>query len=227
MATSDRGTRGNFFNSRGNVLGMILAITVILVHLVFGIGFLWPVVALATWGAAVALIPDGGGRADALESGSRNSMEPRELEAKLSRQREHLGRGKGAAPVVRELQAGEDSLRAILREWDHLNDFPEQQVVVSCIIEDYLPAVIDSYLQVPESARERAVPPTVDSLKMLWQEAERIRAAIGEDNVRALENHREMLRMQFGNAPEFRTDPARDLGEPQGPGQSGSDRQVR
>ena len=60
MATSkSSGTSsgGGFLNSPANIVGLILAIAVVLLHLTVGLGFLWPVVAIAAWGASVALLP--------------------------------------------------------------------------------------------------------------------------------------------------------------------------
>ncbi|MFK3615237.1 hypothetical protein [Corynebacterium amycolatum] len=50
MATSkSSGTSsgGGFLNSPANIVGLILAIAVVLLHLTVGLGFLWPVVAIA------------------------------------------------------------------------------------------------------------------------------------------------------------------------------------
>ncbi|WP_156230794.1 hypothetical protein [Corynebacterium occultum] len=55
--------------------------------------------------------------------------------------------------------------------------------------------------------------PTIDSLKLPHSESEEIRTAIGENNVRALANHRDMLRLTSW--------PGQGLDQP------GSGRQVR
>ena len=55
--SSDKSSGGGFLNSPANIVGFILAISVVLLHLTVGLGFLWPVVAIAAWGASVALLP--------------------------------------------------------------------------------------------------------------------------------------------------------------------------
>ncbi|MGP6174863.1 hypothetical protein [Corynebacterium sp. A21] len=198
MATNS----GSFFNSRGNLIGMVLAILVILVHLIVGLGFLWPVVAIAAWGASAALIPTGKPQPE-LAAPQQLSLNPAELGSSLSATTGKLRDSKPAGPLGRAMWDLDQSLRAILREWHYLSAYPEQQVILASMIEDYLPGIIDSYLQVPHSARHRAVSPTIDSLEVLYRESAEIRAAIGEDNVRALENHRDMLQLQFGQDPGF------------------------
>lgn len=55
--SSGTSSGGGFLNSLAKIVGLILAIAVVLLHLTVGLGFLWPVVAIADWGASVALLP--------------------------------------------------------------------------------------------------------------------------------------------------------------------------
>lgn len=48
---------GSFFFSRKNLAGIAIATLIIALHLVIGLGAFWPVVAIAGYGAAVALTP--------------------------------------------------------------------------------------------------------------------------------------------------------------------------
>ena len=46
-----------YFASAKNQVGLVLAILVVVLHLVVGIGIYWPVAALAAYGAGAALTP--------------------------------------------------------------------------------------------------------------------------------------------------------------------------
>ena len=46
-----------YFASRKNQVGLVLAILVVVLHLVVGIGIYWPVAGLAAYGAGAALTP--------------------------------------------------------------------------------------------------------------------------------------------------------------------------
>ena len=46
-----------YFVSLKNQVGLVLAILVVVLHLVVGIGMYWPVAALAAYGAGAALTP--------------------------------------------------------------------------------------------------------------------------------------------------------------------------
>ena len=46
-----------YFASPKNQVGLVLAILVVVLHLVVGIGVYWPVAALAAYGAGAALTP--------------------------------------------------------------------------------------------------------------------------------------------------------------------------
>ena len=89
----------------------------------------------------------------------------------------------------------------MLLEWEHLEDVPEQRVVIETIIDDYVPATIDAYLQVTDRQHPAAVTQTVDALGILEEETLRIHKAVVNDTLRELEDQTRALRLQFGRLP--------------------------
>ena len=213
MATSkSSGTSsgGGFLNSPANIVGLILAIAVVLLHLTVGLGFLWPVVAIAAWGAAVALLPRQSKGAQKSVSSApkpeipqRRPLNPSELRRNLHRT---LGRLFDAQPGEALGNAANDlgaTLESVLSEWKYLKDYPEQKVVIGGIIQEYLPQTVNSYLAVPERLRHKAENPARESIDLLHSAVQKIQDAIGQDNLIALEGQRDTLAIQFGKVVDY------------------------
>lgn len=213
MATSkSSGTSsgGGFLNSPANIVGLILAIAVVLLHLTVGLGFLWPVVAIAAWGASVALLPRQSKGAQKSVSSApkpeipqRRPLNPSELRRNLHRT---LGRLFDAQPGEALGNAANDlgaTLESVLSEWKYLKDYPEQKVVIGGIIQEYLPQTVNSYLVVPERLRHKAENPARESIDLLHSAVQKIQDAIGQDNLIALEGQRDTLAIQFGKVVDY------------------------
>lgn len=213
MATSkSSGTSsgGGFLNSPANIVGLILAIAVVLLHLTVGLGFLWPVVAIAAWGASVALLPRQSKGAQKSVSSApkpevpqRRPLSPSELRRNLHRT---LGRLFDAQPGEALGNAANDlgaTLESVLSEWKYLKDYPEQKVVIGGIIQEYLPQTVNSYLAVPERLRHKAENPARESIDLLHSAVQKIQDAIGQDNLIALEGQRDTLAIQFGKVVDY------------------------
>ncbi|MEO5306491.1 hypothetical protein [Corynebacterium sp. c8Ua_99] len=213
MATSkSSGTSsgGGFLNSPANIVGLILAIAVVLLHLTVGLGFLWPVVAIAAWGASVALLPRQSKGAQKSVSSApkpevpqRRPLNPSELRRNLHRA---LGRLFDAQPGEDLGNAANDlgaTLESVLSEWKYLKDYPEQKVVIGGIIQEYLPQTVNSYLAVPERLRHKAENPARESIDLLHSAVQKIQDAIGQDNLIALEGQRDTLAIQFGKVVDY------------------------
>lgn len=195
-----------FFNKRSQIVGAVLAVVVILMHVIVGLGFLWPVVAIGAWGAGAALTPPTGPGPDNPQQPSAPKplpMNPDVLREKVGQTIDEARRARPRAQLSTSVDSLSASLWGVLAEWDQLDAVPEQQVTVTGIINHYFPNVILAYAGVPDYARDRAVEPTMESLEMLTAELESIRLAIGENNVRTLENHRDLLQFQFGKTPDL------------------------
>ena len=213
MATSkSSGTSsgGGFLNSPANIVGLILAIAVVLLHLTVGLGFLWPVVAIAAWGASVALLPRQSKGAQKSVSSApkpeipqRRPLNPSELRRNLHRT---LGRLFDAQPGEALGNAANDlgaTLESVLSEWKYLKYYPEQKVVIGGIIQEYLPQTVNSYLAVPERLRHKAENPARESIDLLHSAVQKIQDAIGQDNLIALEGQRDTLAIQFGKVVDY------------------------
>lgn len=193
MPTSDR----NFLRSRRNIVGMLLAIAVIMLHLLVGLGALWPVVALAGYGAGVALTP--ARRSPEITPAPRPTLAgPDELRPVTGRQIERLKVHAVPPPVIHALADFEVAALKVLRNWAELTDFPEHQVTVRSMIATYVPELVDSYLRIPDRTEPRAVNDIIASFTLLRDEAEHIYEAIMENNLSRLADHGRVLRMQFG-----------------------------
>ncbi len=208
--TSGTSSGGGFLNSPANIVGLILAIAVVLLHLTVGLGFLWPVVAIAAWGASVALLPRQSKGAQKSVSSApkpeipqRRPLNPSELRRNLHRT---LGRLFDAQPGEALGNAANDlgaTLESVLSEWKYLKDYPEQKVVIGGIIQEYLPQTVNSYLAVPERLRHKAENPARESIDLLHSAVQKIQDAIGQDNLIALEGQRDTLAIQFGKVVDY------------------------
>jgi len=208
--SSDKSSGGGFLNSPANIVGLILAISVVVLHLVVGLGFLWPVVAIAAWGASVALLPRQSkgaqksvGSAPKPALAQRRPLNPVELRRSLHRT---LGRLFDAQPGEALGNAANDlgaTLESVLSEWKYLKDYPEQKVVIGGIIQEYLPQTVNSYLAVPERLRHKAENPARESIDLLHSAVQKIQDAIGQDNLIALEGQRDTLAIQFGKVVDY------------------------
>ena len=208
--SSDKSSGGGFINSPANIVGLILAIAVVLLHLTVGLGFLWPVVAIAAWGASVALLPRQSKGAQKSVSSApkpevpqRRPLNPSELRRNLHRT---LGRLFDAQPGEALGNAANDlgaTLESVLSEWKYLKDYPEQKVVIGGIIQEYLPQTVNSYLAVPERLRHKAENPARESIDLLHSAVQKIQDAIGQDNLIALEGQRDTLAIQFGKVVDY------------------------
>lgn len=175
-----------------------------LLHLMVGLGLLWPVLVVAAWGSGVALTPTEKPRTrsetpEKVAPPERDALDPQVLTAYLSAEHQLLRQAEPPENLRQTMQSLRDCLERILEEWEHLDDYPEHQVIIAAILSEDLPNKLNSCHHVPGSARRRAANSVVASLALLQKEAEEIRATIGEEDIRALEQHHELLQLQFGH----------------------------
>lgn len=183
----------NFFTSRANFVGITLALVVLVAHLVLGLGALWPLAAVAAWGAGVALTPTP--RQPSLEA-------PKESDPFRLAMRLHAAltpfSTSGVQPVEAQALRSGEALDWVLQHWDELAEAPEQKIQYATIIEEYLPGLGSAYQQVYSPRDDRAVSQVVESLSIIETEAEKTKAAIIDQNVMELDNHARVLKLQFG-----------------------------
>ena len=196
MPTSNSG----FFTSRKNIVGMLVATSVIVVHLVAGLGVFWPLVAVAGYGAGVLLTPSR--PAPAIKRAPRVELEqPCRLRQRVRDQRRVLLDTRVPEPVSSSMAELEHALERVLDNWGHLVDFPEHQVTVRSMILDYIPSVVQAYLAIPDRRNAQAIGDIIGSFDLLRGEADSIYEAIIRNSLNRLEDHNRILHMQFGRLP--------------------------
>lgn len=199
MRISDPEKDGTFLFSRKNIVGVIVAALIVVAHLIYGLGVLWPVVAVAGWGAAVLLVPDE--EQSALAARQPGVLPPDQLNDMLNETVRRLYAVRPPREIEEEMTKLRDSLRWLLNEWDALDDAPEQQMTVTTMVREFMPGLIDSYLGFPDRNHPQAVSGVVESLQILRAETEEAKQAIIQNNVRQLEDHTRTLRLHFGRMP--------------------------
>lgn len=200
IARRDDGTGVNtdFLTSRKNIVGIVAAVAVILLHFIAGLGVLWPIVTLAAWGAGVALTPD-----KPQETAPALVQVPLEVQLGRTNNRnmEKLSARRPPTKVMQEAEALNLNIRFVLSEWEDIQSYPEHQQNMMEIINIYSPKIINAYCDAPDPNLDAVVDSVTDSLSTLNAAVARIRRAIVENNVRELDSHAQTLRERFGNLP--------------------------
>lgn len=187
---------GRYFISAKNQVGMVLAILVIVLHLVVGLGDLWPVAALAAYGAGAALAP-----APKRRELTESQPTPVVLEESLRRTSAQLAMARPPREVMAQSETLQEYVRFVLAEWDHLEPTPEHRQTIWNVVQVYYPEVVKTYLEAPQYRDPAAVSVVVDSLSTLARAAWRIRQGILDDNLRAMDSQAQFLRQELGDLP--------------------------
>lgn len=187
---------GRYFVSAKNQVGMVLAILVIVLHLVVGLGDLWPVAALAAYGAGAALAP-----APKRRELTESQPTPVVLEESLRRTSAQLAMARPPREVMAQSETLQEYVRFVLAEWDHLEPTPEHRQTIWNVVQVYYPEVVKTYLEAPQYRDPAAVSVVVDSLSTLTRAAWRIRQGILDDNLRAMDSQAQFLRQELGDLP--------------------------
>lgn len=194
---------GSFFFSRKNLAGIAIATLIIALHLVIGLGAFWPVVAIAGYGAAVALTPKNPPKKELPPVQATPELDSQGLLAARSQELVRTMYSHGAAaPAIEAIKRLDSSLQLVIGNWTSLTNFPEHQVTIRSIINQYIPGIIDAYLKIPTRNDPRAVEDLIESFDLLNSETMKIFNAIQEQGLNNLEDHGRALRMQFGQLPE-------------------------
>ncbi|MBA5243645.1 hypothetical protein [Corynebacterium haemomassiliense] len=187
-----------YFASPKNQVGLVLAILVVVLHLVVGIGVYWPVAALAAYGAGAALTP---ARTPKELPVAPAEPTPVVLERSLQETSRRLGGARPPRQVMAQARALEDTVRFVLSEWEHLEPTPEHRQTIWNVVKVYYPEVVDTYLDAPQYRDASAVRVVVDSLTTLTRAAGRVRQGILDDNLRAMDSQAQFLREELGELP--------------------------
>lgn len=206
-----------FFFSRRNMVGMLLAVVVVMLHLVLGLGFLWPVAALAAWGAGALLTPPEKENLRAVPRVAREvpgerlrPTEPDDLRRYLDRDVRRWERRRLPPAITDALTGAYSNLVDALGKWDRLDSSTRHRVIVQHIVTDDLPDVMDGYLAIPREDRTRAEADVVSLLGLLAAQAEEAleeaRAAFNAE-LHELDEKRLRMELQYGALPELKDGP--------------------
>ncbi|AIT62278.1 hypothetical protein [Corynebacterium doosanense] len=192
MPTSDQQP---FWTSRPNIVGITLALIVVVLHLVVGIGSLWFVAAIGAWGAGVMLTPKPKPR----ELPAPEMIEdPGVLSTRLHNALVPLRRDDVPHPIRAKAESMAGALGWVLGRWVELDEATEQKMQYTTIIRDFLPGLISGYREVGNPFDPRAVDEVWKSLDLIETEATKTRTAIVDRNLMELESHTRALKLQFG-----------------------------
>ncbi|MGV0393943.1 hypothetical protein [Corynebacterium riegelii] len=187
----------NYFLSRKNQVGLLLAILVVALHLVIGFGVFWSVAALAAYGAGAVLTP--APRQQALQPPM--TPTPQLLSGVLRETSSKLFRAKPPAVVVAKAKELESNVRFVLSEWDHLDSTPEHRQTMWNVVKVYYPEITTTFLDSPQHSDGRAAAVMADSLTTLASAVDRIKTGILDDNLRAMDSQAQFLRTELGALP--------------------------
>ncbi len=212
MATSSPGSfwrsaPGRWLGSSKNILGSVLAAGAIGAQLVLGLGPLWPLVVVASYGVGALVAPRD--RVD-LRLGIGAGASAEDLAAQLKVFRRSM---KGEASRLTDdanaiLTRILDALDEIVARWDDLAAAPDQRHVVEQMILDYLPTSIQTFLNLPRTfalstrveGRKSAHDELIEQLGILEKESDSIRTAVYSRDLDALGDQGRFLREKFGRS---------------------------
>lgn len=210
MATSSRfwgSAAGRWLGSGKNILGSVLAGGAIAAQLFLGLGPLWPLIVVASYGVGALVAPRE--RVD-LRLGLGAGASAEDLQAQLKVFRRAM---KGEASRLTDdanaiLGKILDALDEIVARWDDLASAPDQRHVVEQMIIDYLPTSIQKFLNLPRTfalasrveGQKTAHDELIEQLTILEKESDRIRTALYSRDLDALGDQGRFLREKFGRS---------------------------
>lgn len=186
-----------YFTSRKNILGMAAAGGIIALHFVAGLGFLWPVVAAASYGGFALLAPE---KKEPVSEPQTTVEQARELDKILYAQ---LGMVGNVAPLAVQNKFLDvyEAVHWVLEHWDRFADSWAARASIVSIIQEHIPDVMDAYLQVINRENKAHISDINHTLDLFEKEAKRLRQAAEDDSVSALRERTLAVKLQYGVMP--------------------------
>jgi len=210
VATSNGfwGTRaGRWLGSSKNILGSALGALALGAQFFFGLGVLWPLIVVASYGVGALIAPRD--QVD-LRLGLRAGASAEQLtdQLKVFRRAMKGEASKLDADANAILSHILDTLDEIVARWGDLAAAPDQAHVVEQMITDYLPTSIQKYLNLPRTfalqsrveGKKSAHDELIDQLTILQTEGDRIRTALYSRDLEALGDQGRFLREKFSRS---------------------------
>lgn len=187
----------SFLKSRKNKAGIGAAAAVIGIHAVIGLGFLWPVVAAASYGAAALLTP-------LRKQRELPTPTPQDQVADLNtilNAQLVLVSGNTSPAVHNQFVSLASELEWLLNHWDRFDERPSAQASITTIIKQHIPDALDAYFAVIDRNKPERIGELNSTVRVLEEEAKRIRQAVEEDSVTALRDRTLAVKLQYGAMP--------------------------
>ena len=185
--------------SRKNQVGLLLAILVVVLHIVLGFGALWPVAAVAAYGAGAALTPPAKPRQEALPAPIIPTTQ--QLDDVMRHTSRTLASARAPKVVMDEVRVLEDNARFVFSQWDHLEPTPQHRQTMWNVLKVYYPETAATYLKAPQYREGEAAQVMAETIRTLSDAIDRIKKGILEDNLRALDSQAQYLRNELGALP--------------------------
>lgn len=181
---------------------VLVVLVVTLLHLIVGLGPLWPLVAAVAGAGTYMMVP-------AREK--LKALEPDSDPAPLM----PAANGERVRKAILDFENGpmkdihnEDVFKTtwdlvdkaiwISSRWEELETYPEHSITVTAIVCDYLPDTIKKYQRFHDPEDPRAVSAAVSSLSSLDGELDRIKEAMIQKTLNDLEDQSHLLAITFG-----------------------------
>lgn len=198
---------GRWLGSSKNILGSVFGTAAIAAQLLVGLGALWPLVIVASYGVGALVAPRDridlrlglGEGASAADLSKQLAVFRRAMRGEASRLEDD------ANTILGQIL---DALDEIVARWDDLAAAPDQRHVIEQTIIDYLPTSIQKYLNLPRTfaltsrveGKKSAHDELIDQLTILQKESDRIRTALYSRDLDALGDQGRFLRDKFGRS---------------------------
>ena len=209
MATSDRRLPGwleSWVGSRRNIVGAGAALLALLAHVLVGLGPLWPAIVAAAYAVGAIAAPREPVQLR-LASGEGASAEDVRDQLSVLRRTVRSQSRRLPAGANELLEAILSSLGEVADRWDSFQNAPDQAVVAERMVFDYVPTTLQSFLNLPRNVASRSTggARTVDEefvsqLALLQTEAAKLRDAVYEDDMQALDDQGRFLRDKFSRS---------------------------
>ena len=209
-----------FWLPNRQMVGVTLALIMVAVHLTVGLGFLWPIVIGAAYGAGVLLTPANlestkqvAANSDAQqieaapeETAPKSAVFGYDTDQLRQHAEEDLEQVKFLVPrpeVVTEAEKLHKELVSVFDIWKELGRYPEQRGEVALIVTEFLPKLRANIEAVRNPQDPAAVKFTASSLALLTKEVREMNQAYDQEQMQKLQDNSAWLHMHFGEVPDL------------------------
>lgn len=190
-----------WLQSRKNIVGLVFAVTAVVIHLVAGLGVFWPVVAGAAYGLGALVTPQPP-RPVPLPPPPTAAQLRELLERQIQQIRSSYGSDVPEA-IDEDLSGARAALVHTLKRWQDLAAQPRERAAVETIITQTIPELTASITAIPPDRRARVVDGVSpndqihENLEYLRTGCEKIEQLLIDQDMAGLRAQAEYLRGRF------------------------------